>query len=229
MREKPGRVLKTKRRESVSELEKPWTSISRRPSVSRKRSTILGEIWYLPIVEHLGGVVSPQDRLLGGPLEDGVYLHPQILVLRLKVPLTNFVHEILSYFQATPSQLTAVAWRIVLSFEALCISFAPNSHRRENFCAIYSLRKTSQDSRFFIPRSSCGRLIVKLMNSDQRWCDTVIRLSGSWEVASSKSHGVVPTTWNRVPISQGSASVSEKVQERVRGLFHIDYDLRNWS
>ena len=105
---------------------------------------------------------SAKTDLSADPPKGGIYLHPQFLALGLKLLLTDVVGEILSYFQVAPSQLTAVAWRIVLDFEALCALFAPNSCRHKDFCAIYSLRKTSQDSRVFISRGDCDRLIVNL-------------------------------------------------------------------
>ena len=39
-RERAGRVLKRKGRESASKLEKPWTFIQRQPSIARMRWTI---------------------------------------------------------------------------------------------------------------------------------------------------------------------------------------------
>ena len=32
-------------------------------------------------------------------------------------------------------------------------------------CAIYALRKTSQEARFFVPQSGCGKLIVNMMDN----------------------------------------------------------------
>ena len=57
-----------------------------------------------------------------------VFIHRQILALGMKLLLTAFVNNILSYFRVTPSQLTVGAWRLLLSFEALCNHFLPDCH-----------------------------------------------------------------------------------------------------
>ena len=135
----------------------------------------------------------------------------------MKLPLTNFVRDILCHFKVALSQLSARAWRTVLGFESLRVSFAPNSCRREDFCAIYFIRKTNQDGHFFIPQGGCDKLIVNLVDSDHGWRDIIIWVSGCWEATATKSCVLVSTSWNRGPISQGSASVSEEVQERCGG------------
>ena len=53
------------------------------------------------------------------PSHSGVFIHPQISALGMKLSLTAFVHSVLSYFRVAPSQLTVGAWRILLGFEAL--------------------------------------------------------------------------------------------------------------
>jgi len=108
------------------------------------------------------------------PLAGGIYLHPQILALGLKLPLTNFVRDILCHFKVVPSQLLVGAWCIILGFKDLCVSFVPNSCRHEELYAIYSMRKTNKDDRFFIPQSGCDRLIINLVDNDHGWRDTVI-------------------------------------------------------
>ena len=37
---------------------------------------------------------------------NGVFIHPQIVVLGMKLPLTAFIHSVLSHFKVIPSQLT---------------------------------------------------------------------------------------------------------------------------
>jgi len=127
---------------------------------------------------NIGFMVSPTDV---------VYLHPQVLALGLKLSLKNFILDILCHFQVAPSQLSTEAWWTILGFQALCASFAPNSCQCADFCAIYSMRKTNQDGRFFIPRSGYDRLIVNLVDSDHGCCDIVIRVSRTWEAAAAKS------------------------------------------
>ena len=95
------------------------------------------------------------------------------------------------------------AWHTVLGFEALCVSSAPNSCGREDFCAIYSMRKTNQDGHFFIPQSGCDKLIVNLVDNVHEWRDTVIRVPGPWEAASAENRVIIPTSWNNGLIFKG--------------------------
>jgi len=48
-------------------------------------------------------------------------MHSQVLTLRLKLPMTKFIRSVLAFHKVAPSQLSAVAWRMVLEFEALLI------------------------------------------------------------------------------------------------------------
>ena len=76
------------------------------------------------------------------PPTDGVYFHPQILALRVKLPLTPFIQNILARFKVPPLQLTPGAWRTVLGFEALCAFFAPEAYGVEELRVTYRMRKT---------------------------------------------------------------------------------------
>ena len=40
-----------------------------------------------------------------------IYMHPQVLTLGLRLPLTKFASSILTFYRVTPSQLSGVAWR----------------------------------------------------------------------------------------------------------------------
>jgi len=77
----------------------------------------------------------------------------------MKLSLTPFVHNVLARFKIPPSQLTVGAWRTVLSFEALCVSFASDAYGVEEFCATYVMRKSHQDAHSF-PQSGCDMLII---------------------------------------------------------------------
>ena len=55
----------------------------------------------------------------------------------------------------------------------------------------------SSNTRSFVPRSRCDRLIIYLMDSDHRWCDTVC-VSDPSEAALAKDNEHVSTKWNRV-------------------------------
>ena len=123
------RVLKRKKRESTSEREKSWTLISRhQSSIVRRRST---HTW-----RNIASACCRTSRWSGaslrqtshGPPTGGVYLHLQILALGLRLPLTNFIRDILCHFQVVPSQLTAGDSRTVLGFKVLYVSFASNSY-----------------------------------------------------------------------------------------------------
>ena len=50
---------------------------------------------------------------------------------------------------------------------------ASDACQREVFCAAYSLRKTSQDTR--------EKLIVNMLDIDHGMCHIVVRMSGPWE------------------------------------------------
>ena len=39
----------------------------------------------------------------------GVYMHPRVLALRLKLPMMRFVHSVLTFYRAAPSPLSVVA------------------------------------------------------------------------------------------------------------------------
>ena len=103
------------------------------------------------------------------PPNGGVYMHPQILILGLKLPLTPFIHGVLSHLRIALSQLSGVAWRTVLGFEALCVLSAPNACQREVLCTDY---------RFFVPQIGYEKLIVNMMDNDHGMHDTVVRVSG---------------------------------------------------
>jgi len=84
-------------------------------------------------------------------------MHPQVLALGLKLLMTRFVHSVLTFYRVTPSQLSVVAWRTILAFEALCVLFTPEACQREVFSTAYALR-TPQDARYFVHQSGLIRL-----------------------------------------------------------------------
>ena len=100
------------------------------------------------------------------PPTSGVYFHPQILALGVKLLMTLFVRGVLVYFKVPPSQLTSGAWRTVLGFEALCAAHVPALYDVEEFCAAYVMRKSHQEARFFILQSGYDRLIINLVDID---------------------------------------------------------------
>ena len=103
------------------------------------------------------------------PLEDGcdmvphngVFVHPKILALGMKLLLSAFIHNILSYFRVALSQLTVGAWRILLNFETLC-NLSPRVVRaRGVLCRVH------YDARSFAALKGCDKLIVNMPDSDQ--------------------------------------------------------------
>jgi len=45
------------------------------------------------------------------PRNDGLYMHPQVLAMGLRLPMTRFGRSVLTFFRVAPSQLSSVAWR----------------------------------------------------------------------------------------------------------------------
>jgi len=110
--------------------------------------------------------------------------------------MTKFIHSVLSFYKVAPSQLSAVAWRTVLGFEALCDLYAPEACQVEVFSAAYSLRKTTQGAHYFIPQSGVEKVIVNMVDIDCDMQDIVVRVTGSWEADSEDERGAVPVAWN---------------------------------
>ena len=75
---------------------------------------------------------------------------PQVLTLGLRLPMTRFIRNVLTFYMVAPSQLSAVAWHMVLGFVALYALFAPEACQREVFSIAYALRRTPQDAIYFV-------------------------------------------------------------------------------
>ena len=103
-----------------------------------------------------------------------------------------------------------------MGFEAFCDMFSPDSCRVEDFSALYVMRKTKENGRFFVAWSDSGleRLIVNLADNDYDWRETVIRVFGAWEAVAQKDR-VMSMTCNQGVLQHGSVSVAAEVQERV--------------
>ena len=91
----------------------------------------------------------------------------------------------------------AGGWHVVLGFEAFCNLFAADSRNVDDFSALYVMRKTKKNGRFFAARSGLEKLIVNLADNNHGWRETVIRISGTWEAAAQKDCGVVLMAWNQ--------------------------------
>ena len=63
---------------------------------------------------------------------------------------------------------------MVLGFEAFCDLYAPEACQLEVFSVAYSLRKTTQDARYFFPQSEVEKITVNMVNNDHDMRDTVV-------------------------------------------------------
>ena len=156
-------------------------------------------------------------------------MHPQILALELKLPLTKFVHSILTYYRIPPSQLSRVAWRFVLGFEALCALIVLDAYRHEAFIIAYALRKTAQDVCYFVPQSGCENIIVNMVDSDHSMRDTVVLVTDPSEAELEDERGAIPTMWNLGSVARGGAVLTAEIELKLQALTAVDYDCRNLS
>ena len=112
----------------------------------------------------------------------------------------------------------------MLEFEAFCSLSAPDVCQREVFWDAYVLKKTLQDTRFFVPRSGCKKLIMNMVDNNHNMRDTVIRVSGPWEAELEKERGANPTTWNLGPFAQ---TCYVEIEAKLQRLVAINYDHKN--
>ena len=77
-------------------------------------------------------------------------MHSLEVALGLRLPMMKFIRSVLIFYGVAPSQLSAVAWRIILGFDALCDLYALETCHCEVFSAAYLLRKTTLGVRYFI-------------------------------------------------------------------------------
>jgi len=102
-------------------------------------------------LENYGVELSPGIKVEFCPLETkfglshrGVYMHPQVLALGLKLSIMKFVRSILTFYIIAPSQLSGVAWRTVLGFQTLCLLKVLEACQQEVFSAAYALKKLAR-------------------------------------------------------------------------------------
>ena len=104
----------------------------------------------------------PETNVRIHPLEGGVYFHPKVLALRVHFSLTDFIRQMLAYYNVTPTQLTPSAWRMIMGFEALCMDFTTATYSHEDFATCYLMRRLPSEVCSFNPRGSQPKLIVNL-------------------------------------------------------------------
>jgi len=85
-----------------------------------------------------------------------------------------------------------VACHTVLGFEALGALFTPEACQREVFSTAYSLRKTTQGPRYFIPQSAVEKIVVNMVDNNYSMRDTVVWVTGLWDAESENEHGAIP-------------------------------------
>ena len=77
-------------------------------------------------------------------------------------------------------------WRVVLSFQTLCDLYLPDACQIEDFFTLYTMMNTKENAYFFGVKSGWERLIINLVDRDQGWLDTIIRISSAWETAQQR-------------------------------------------
>jgi len=130
------------------------------------------------------------DVSLIPPNREGVYVHPQILALGLRLPMTRFIHNVLTFYKIAPSQLSAAVWRMVLEFEAFCDLYASQACQGKVFSTAYLLRKTTQGACYFVP-------IIRLKRLSSTWSTSTMvckMVTDSWEEESKDECEAVPGT-----------------------------------
>jgi len=118
------------------------------------------------------------------------------------------------HFRVSPSQLVTGGRRVVLSFEALCNLFSPNSRTVEDFSALYVMRKTKENGCFFAVRSDLERQIVNLATTTT----ISMRLSSESLVFGRRMHRRTVTSFQQHGTrGRSSMMVSQSQQKSRRG------------
>ena len=115
------------------------------------------------------------------PDKEGVYMHPLVVALGLRLPMTKFVCNVSSFYGVVSSQIPAVGWCTVLEFEALCDIYAPEACHCEVFSAAYLLKKTTLGACYFILPTAVEKIVVNMVDSNRGMRDTVVQVSGPWD------------------------------------------------
>ena len=72
-----------------------------------------------------------------------------MLALRVHLSLTDFVCQVMAYYNIAPTLLTPGAWQTILGFKALCVDFTSSSYSLEDFVTVYTMKKIPYGVRFF--------------------------------------------------------------------------------
>ena len=68
-----------------------------------------------------------------------MYFHPQVLALRVQLPLIDFVHQVLAFYNVAPTQLMLGAWRMILGYKAIRVDFVAPLYSLEDFVTFYTM------------------------------------------------------------------------------------------
>ena len=105
------------------------------------------------------------DVSLDSPNKDGVYMHPQVLALGLRLSMLRFIRSVLIFYRVASSQLSAMALCTVLGFKAICDLYAPK---------VVNIRSSAPHNRKGGPlkvhatllSSGVEKIIVNMVNND---------------------------------------------------------------
>ena len=156
-------------------------------------------------------------------------MHLLVLALGLRLAMMKFVRSVSIFYGVAPFQLSTEAWCTILGFEALCDLYAPETCHCEVFITAYLLRKTTQGTRYFVPRSGVEKVIINMVNSDHGMRDTMVQMSGPWDADSEDDRGAVPVVWNLDAGSHRRTLPTVDVEAKLRKLTAIDFNSHNWS
>ena len=105
-------------------------------------------------------MVPPWDEFQGSSPNSGVYFHLQVLALRVHLSLTDFIRQVLAFYNVAPTQLMPSAWQTILGYEALCDDFAAPSYSLEDFATFYTIQKLPSQVCFFSPWGVWPKLLL---------------------------------------------------------------------
>jgi len=60
-----------------------------------------------------------------------------------RIPLIDFVHQVLAFYNVALTQLISGVWWTILSYEAFCVDISASSYNLEDFATIYTMQKIS--------------------------------------------------------------------------------------
>ena len=105
---------------------------------------------------------------------------------RVVIPHDRFCPRRSSLLSSGAFLVDGGGFLVILSFQTLCNLYLHDACRVEDFSALYTMKKTKENARFFGVKSSREKLIVSLADNDHGWHNTVICISGTWETTQQR-------------------------------------------